>query len=172
MRVQIIRRRDGKEYVQVVKDIKKPDGKWSTEVTRSFGQATPQNVKEAQEYLKTLTRHSEDPDSPRPCFNAKPLETCLRLIERRLAGLTEPTSNPLPAFPRLQYGLYLIGYLTLKEQIAEYEKEKKKSILMRLIYQTQPDMTEPEEFERFYNWIKDKPAEEKFKILSKRWSYR
>ncbi len=170
MRVQIIRRRDGKEYVQVVKDVKRPDGKWSTKVIHSFGQATPQNVNEAQEYVQALTRYKVEPDAPTPFVNTAPLDLLLKMVERRMAGRL--ASNPTPAFPRLQYGLYAVGYWTLKEQIAEYEKTKNKRILIRLIYQTQLDLTTEQEFERFYNWIKDKPAEEKFKILSKRWSYR
>jgi hypothetical protein len=172
MRVQIIRRSDGKSYVQVVEDHKKPDGTWTTKVIQSFGPATSEHVQEATEYLAALTRRDKEPDAPTPCFNSRPLETLVRLVERRLEGLTAPTSNPLPAFPRLQYGLYLVGYLTLKEQIEEYEKMKNKEILMRLIYQTQPDLTTEGEFERFYNWIKDKSPEEKFKVLSKRWSYK
>jgi len=169
MRVIIIGRNNGKKYVQVVEDVKKPDGRWTTRVIRSFGPATKENVDFAHEYMRTL--ESLGPEAPELTENPSLTLTAINLVKKRLAGLLSPTDNPTPAFPRLQYGLYVIGYLTLEEQLKEYEKTKDKSTLIRLIYQTQPDLTEDKEIERFYDWIKDRSLEDKFELLAKRWHY-
>ena len=169
MRVIIVGPKKGPRYVQVVEDIKKPDGRWGMNVIRSFGPATKINVEFAHYYKQSL--EGRGPEGPELTEIPTLTSTAINLARRRVAGLISSTNNPTPAFPRLQYGLYVIGYLTLEEQLKEYERTKDKRTLIRLIYQTQPDLTNDEEIERFYDWIKDKSPEDKFDLLAKRWHY-
>ncbi len=169
MRVQVLKI-VGKEYVQVVEDVKRPDGSWTTKVIESFGRATTENIQKAKEFVERETRYENEPNAPKRRFNSTPLDTCLSLVERRLEGLIE-AGNPFPAFPRLQYGLYCVGYATLREQIQKYEETKDEKILTRLVFLTQIDLTRKEDVERFVKWLKDKSPEEKLNILSERWYY-
>ena len=147
----------GRAYLRIVEDIKLPDVGWTTRTIRAFGPDTSESRREAEELLRDLTVHQSDQDAPELTLERAELRSLRR---GPVLGLLSPDATP-----RLWYGLYALADAFIRQNISTEEGVRK------MIELTQPDLRTDGERDRFYGWIRDKPDDEKARILIKRWHY-
>lgn len=153
--IKIIRHGD-KEYLQVARNVRLPDGRITTKVIRSYGRVTDEKLRLAQELASDINHGLTESNAPMLKINPAYVRS---LHQGPVLGIFSPEATPLA---------WDVFWTAWKNRIEEMLKSKGLRETIRL---TQPDLKTEGEVERFHDWIQDKPDDEKIRILAKRWYY-
>ena len=150
-------RSGNRDYIQLVRDIKRQDGSWTSRSVKHIGLDTAENQGIARTLLDFLVKHASSPDAP----------IAIGTVDEdffaglRLGILLGPLSFPIAPFLALRD---LIHYLT-------YYLARESGNLKRVVDAAQSHLS-PEERVRLAKWIKKLPTDkDRAAALFIKWSF-
>ena len=160
--IKILRKKDGREYLQVARNIRLDDGRISTQVIKSFGKLTPENrdrlLMKAKKLERSLNQGYTNPDLPCLKVNPTPRERLRSMLEGPL-GLISPETTPL-----ISGALFRAAEIGVTEILTQFG-------LREAIRVLQPHLGTEVEVEKFYRWIEPLSHEEQVRILVRDWYF-
>lgn len=149
-------------YLQLVVQFTDPQGVWRTRSVRSYGQVTPEAMRQAESNLSELEQYASDPNAPIPIG---PVNEAIWRNYQKVCneGLPSPL-DPVGTLEAVQGAAsdiaHLIGWI-----IADTTGDVATKVNI-----TQPSMSITEK-QQFMNWLVGFSFQAQRKLLSYQWQY-